>query len=226
MNAAPALLVAALVACDGRAPTTGAALAEAADLAGLRAALARDVAAIAGASQPDAAARAVLAGWQVPAEAWPALVTPPFRPHHAAYAAAFVAAAPAATGELRALAAGAATSAVEVRWQYADDPALTPAQARLRVALPVGRPGAIVTLAGRPLAPVFVHDGRRWRALLGLEQVIALRLAARAPACVAPYVAAAREPCLAMSAPVIHAVLADDDRELERACTRLQLHGC
>lgn len=240
---APALVLAALVGCDHRARTeVAAAGTEAPDLAGLKAVLDRDLATIAGAGDRRAAATAVVADWMVPATAWPTLVTERFRPLHAAYAAAFAITGPAVTDELLALrgptgqpADGALAPSrspspwvgpIEVRWQYADDPRLGPDQARLRVALPVGRPGAIVTVAGRPLTPVFVHDGQRWRTLAGLDQAIVARLAARAPACVAPYQAAARPPCLAMSAPVIDAVLADDPRELERACARLLLNGC
>lgn len=204
--------------------------AEPSDLAGLGAALARDRAtiarAIAGADADGRAdaARAVLANWRVPADAWPHLVTAPFRDHHAAYAAAFAAATDGVADELIAWARAAAP--IEVRWQYADDPTLAPDQARLRVALPVGRPGAIAVVAGRPLTPVFAHDGRRWRALIGLDRIVVDRLAALAPGCALPYRAAAREPCLAMSAPTITAALAGDRAALDRACARLRVNGC
>ncbi len=191
------------------------------DLAGLGAALDRDLATLAGADDRRAAATALIDSWRVPAAVWPTLVTERFRPNYPAYADAFAAARPALAEALASI-----HGPVDVRWQYADDPLLAPDQARLRIALPVGRPGAIVTVAGRPLSPDFVHDGRRWRALTGLDQVIVRRLAARMPACVAPYQAAARPPCLAMSAPVIDAALADDAAELERACTRLRVNGC
>jgi hypothetical protein len=194
---------------------------EPAGLAGLRAAIERERAAIGGAVDPRAAAAAILAGRELPAAAWPELVSERFRPHRGEAAAAFAAAIPAAADELAALGRAAGALPIEVRWQYADDPQLAPAQARMRVALPVGRPGAIALAGGRPLAPIFVHDGARWRALLGLDDVVAARIAARDPACAAAYRAAAREPCLAMSAPVIAAALDPDAAGLARACGRL-----
>lgn len=198
--------------------------AEPSDLAGLAATLARVRASIAGADDRAAAARAAIADWRVPAAAWPHLVTAPFRDHHAAYAAAFAAATDGVADEL--IGWARAADPIEVRWQYADDPALAPDQARLRVALPVGRPGAIAVVAGRPLTPVFAHDGRRWRALIGLDRIVVDRLAALAPGCALPYQAAAREPCLAMSAPTITAALAGDRAALDRACARLRVNGC
>jgi hypothetical protein len=226
----PLLLLAAM-ACGRRDPTDAESVAgdeavvEAPELDGLRASLVRDLDRIARGPDPTTVAASVVAAWQVPARRWPTLVTAGFRPHHAAYAAAFAAEAPSVAAAL--VAARATPSrAIEVRWQYADDPRLTGEQARLRIALPVGRPGAIVVLDGQPLAPVFAHDGQRWRALLALERVIVDRLAADAPDCVAPYQAAHDGPCLAMSAPILEAALAGARGELARACLRLRLNPC
>lgn len=226
----PLLLLAAMAcgrhdATDTRAAEGDDAVVEAPDLDGLRASLVRDLDRIARAFDPATVAADVVAAWQVPARQWPTLVTAGFEPHHAGYAAAFTAEAPSVAAALVAARATPAR-AIEVRWQYADDPRLTGEQARLRVALPVGRPGAIVVLDGRPLAPVFAHDGQRWRALLALERVIVDRLAADVPDCVAPYQAAHDGPCLAMSAPIIEAALAAARDELARACLRLRLNPC
>lgn len=180
----------------------------------------RDLEAIGHAGDPRATAAAIVDEWELREPAWSRLVTAAFRPHHAAYEAAFEAAREQAIDEL--IARRPPPPEVAARVHYADDPALAPDQARLRVALPVGRPGAIVTVGGHPLAPIFVHDGRRWRALLGLDRVVTDRIAAGDEACVAPYRAAQREPCLAMSAPIITAALTGDASGLERACARLR----
>ena len=219
MNAAAAAIVVVL-GCGRGERGRAADAAEPADLAGLRAVIERDLTAIA-ADRAPAVAASIVGDWLVPDRAWSALVAAPFRAHHPLYAAGFVAARVELAAELI-----SAHGAVAVRWQYADDPRLAPDQARIRVALPVGRPGAIVTIGDHVLSAVFAHDGRRWRALAGLDDAIVTGLAARAPACVAPYRRAARPPCLAMSTPALAAVLADDPAALERACTRLQVNGC
>jgi hypothetical protein len=193
-------------------------------LDGLRDVLEQVRATLATAADPRAAAADLIDGWRVPAGAWPALVTEHLRPHHRAYVQELDRATPRLVDELVTLGApagGASAAPIEVRWQYADDPALLPAQVRLRVALPVGRPGAIAFVAGRPLSPIFAHDGRRWRVLAGLELFIVRHVALAHPACSRAYLAAAREPCLAMTAPIIGAALDDDEDGLERACTRL-----
>lgn len=219
MSRGAALVALALVGCDRPAPAR-----QPAGLDTLAAELASLSAAVAHAPSVDAA-RPALAAWQVPAARWPALVTAPFRGHHPAAAAAFDQGAPALLAALRARGPRPAAD-IAVRWQYADDPELAPDQARLRVALPVGRPGAIAFVDGQRLAPIFVHDGQRWRALIELDRVVVDAIAAAAPTCVAPYRAAVREPCLAMSAPVISAALAGDRAGLDRACARLRLAGC
>jgi hypothetical protein len=87
-----------------------------------------------------ARADAIVAGWRLPEDAWGALVTDAYRAHWRDYAAAFDAAAPALADRLRSV---AAAGAVRAQWQYADDPALTNAQIRVRWILPVGRPGVV-----------------------------------------------------------------------------------
>ena len=221
MNAALIAATIVVVGCGRGEPGRADDAVDRADLAGLRVVIERDLTAIAAADRSPAVASSIVGDWLVPDRAWSALVTAPFRAHHPLYAAGFVAARVDLAAELI-----SAHGAVAIRWQYADDPRLAPEQARVRVALPVGRPGAIVTIGDHVLSAVFAHDGRRWRALAGLDDAIVTGLAARAPACVAPYRRAARPPCLAMSTPALAAVLADDTAALERACTRLQVNGC
>ena len=221
MNATAATIAATIVVLGcGRGQRGRAEAAEPADLAGLRVVIERDLTVIA-ADRSPAVAASIVGAWLVPDRAWPAMVTAPFRARHPLYAAGFVAARVELAAELL-----AAHGAVDVRWQYADDPRLAPDQARVRVALPVGRPGAIVTVGDHAVTAVFAHDGHRWRALAGLDEAIVAGLAVHAPACVAPYRRAARPPCLAMSTPALAAVLAADAAALERACTRLHVNGC
>ena len=169
------------------------------------------------------AARALVASWKLPADVWPALVTAPYRPHHAAYATAFDRAAPALADAI----AGAAGAAVEARWQYADDARLDGAQIRSRIALPDGRPGVIATTTGGGALPaVFAFDGRAWRSLAGVDELTIAAIAAADPACAATYAAARSGACLALSAPVAVAALDGDGARLGRACARMAANGC
>jgi hypothetical protein len=79
----------------------------------------------------------------------------------------------------------AAGGAVAARRHFAGDPRLTPAQGRLRWAVPVQYPSVVVELGGAPFDTVFVYDGARWRVLAGLDELLLAHVRARDPACAA-----------------------------------------
>jgi hypothetical protein len=155
-------VLAALAACD-RAPAPR--LATADDLAAYISDLA--------ASDPDAAARE-LARWPLDRALWQRTLVEPYR-------ALWDELAP--EGRLRALRGELRRGAVTARRHYADDPRLTPGQLWQRWALPTLYPSFVVEIDGRPLDAVFLHDGVRWRALAGLDELILARVRALDPGC-------------------------------------------
>jgi len=156
--------LAALAACR-RAPAPPPGTAE--DLAAYLAGLA--------AGDPEAAARE-LARWPLDRALWQRTVVGPYR-------AVWDQLAP--EGRLRALRGELRRGAVTARRHYAGDPRLTPGQFWQRWALPPLYPSFVVEIDGRPLDTVFLHDGVRWRALAGLDELIAARVRTLDPGCAA-----------------------------------------
>ena len=193
---------------------------------GLRASLAASLDRLAHAGDDaPAIAQALVDDWRVPEHVWPYVVTDAYKPR---FAEADRAGAP----EAHALAARLVElarqpdHAVAARVQYADDPALSPAQIRLRWALPVGRPGVVVTIGGAPVDVVFAWDNRAWRALLGVDAMTLARVRTSDSRCAAQLrAAAAPGDCLDVAWMVADAALRDDDQRLARAC-RLAATAC
>ncbi len=142
------------------------------------------------AGAPDAAARE-LARWPLDRALWQRTVVEPYRARWDELAPA---------PRLRALAAQLRPGAVTARRHYADDPHLTPGQLWQRWALPPLYPSFVVELGGRPLDTVFLHDGARWRALAGLDDLIDARVRALDPGCAAHLAAVTASPDCASAA--------------------------
>jgi len=140
-------------------------------------------------ASPDLAA--AVTALQLDPAAFAAVLVPPFESLHTAYAAAFTAAAPALTAELRRLApakaAGSAGSAapalpaITVRRHYAGDVAISLAQGRVRWAQPVQSESWLVRLGGTLVDTVWVSHRGRWFVLLGLDEAMRAALASRTP---------------------------------------------
>jgi hypothetical protein len=165
----------------------------------------------------DAASRVrAVASWKLDAATWQRVVVPAYRDAYAEYAAAF-------DGASAVLAAQLGTPGeVRARRHFADDPAATGAQVRLRWALPVLYPSAVATVNGAPIDTVFVPDpagGDHWRALLGLPEVMIKRTAAADPVC-AQHLAQAGPPggCTEVGWMVADAAMRRDREALTRAC--------
>lgn len=129
---------------------------------------------------------AAVAELQLDPAAFTAVLVPPFEHLHTAYAAAFSAAAPAFTAELRRLAeasrATPAAPAISVRRHYAGDATLSLAQGRVRWAQPVQSESWLVSLGGSLVDTVWVSHRGRWFVLLGLDEAMRAALASRTPA--------------------------------------------
>jgi hypothetical protein len=132
------------------------------------------------AGDPDAAARE-LARWPLDRALWQRTVVEPYRARWDELSPA---------PRLAAIATQLRPGTVTARRHYADDPRLTPGQLWQRWALPPLYPSFVVELGGRPLDTVFLHDGARWRALAGLDDLIDARVRALDPGCAAHLAAA------------------------------------
>jgi hypothetical protein len=161
----------------------------------------------------EAARQQAVAGWRLDEPAWRRTVAPAYRPLYADYRRAFDAEAPALVARL------AAGGPVTARRHFAGDPRLGRAQARDRWALPVLFPSLVAEAGGAPIDTVFVADGGRWYALLGLDAALRARIAALEPACAAA-VARAGAPgrCSDVAATIADAALRTERDRLARLC--------
>lgn len=135
---------------------------------------------------------------------WDRVVVAPFDQLYDDYAAAYVA--PTWRGP------------IATRKHFAGDPALTLNQARARWLLPVLFPSEVATAGGTPIDAVFVRDGDRWFALVGIDRAIRARIDRRDPACGAVVDAGSTKVCRDASFAVAEAALRTDDARFLRAC--------
>lgn len=154
-----------------------------------------------------------IASWQLPAALWDRTVVAPYRPLHADYQRAFTAESPALVARL------AQGGTVTARRHYAGDPRLTRPQARDRWALLPLFPSLVAEGGGEPIDAVFVPDGARWRALVGLDAVVRARVAALDPRCAANLaLAGPAGHCTDVGAAVALAALRTDRDQLAHVC--------
>lgn len=154
-----------------------------------------------------------IAGWQLPAALWDRTVVAPYRPLHADYERAFAAEAPALVARL------AQGGTITARRHYAGDPRLTRPQARDRWALPPLFPSLVAEAGGAPIDAVFVPDGARWRALVGLDAAMRARVAALDPGCAANLaLAGPAGHCTDVGAAIALAALRTDREQLAHVC--------
>jgi len=190
----------ALAACSSPAPPPGSSEALVAYLQGVMAA-------------DEATRQREIASWQLPAALWDRTVVAPYRPLHADYQRAFTAEVPALVARL------ARGGAITARRHYAGDPRLTRPQARDRWALPPLFPSLVAEAGGEPVDAVFVPDGARWRALVGLDAVMRARVAALDPGCAANLaLAGPAGHCTDVGAAVALAALRNDREQLAHVC--------
>ena len=120
-----------------------------------------------------------VSSWILDETTWSRDIVEPYRALYNEYVAGFDAQVPAMVARLAPL------GAVTARRHFAGDRRLAPAQIRARWAVPVQFPSMVAELAGKPIDTVFIFDGARWRALLGLDQIVMAHVAALDPACAA-----------------------------------------
>ncbi len=138
----------------------------------------------------------------MPREVWNRVVVPPFTPLYDDYARSF--APPALGGEPRV-----------TRRHFAGDPALTPNQARARWLLPALFPSEVV--AG--VDAVFVPDGERWYALVGIDRIVRARVDAMDASCGETIdVPAPSKTCRDAAFAVASATLRTDAARFQHAC--------
>ena len=132
---------------------------------------------------------------------------------YADYAREFDAAAPALAAQL------ARPGALTTRPHFAGDPQLTFDQAIARWALPTLFPSQVADKGGQPIDAVFVRDGGRWRALVGIGRVVRARAAALDGDCASLFDLATRsKTCGDSRWPIAEAALRTDRERFVRAC--------
>ena len=162
--------VVALVACRDAAPPPPAHTGSADELASY-------LGTVAGAD--EATRKREVSAWILDETTWSRDIAEPYRALYNEYVAGFDAQVPAMVAALAPL------GAVTARRHFAGDRKLAPAQIRMRWAVPVQFPSMVAELAGKQIDTVFIYDGARWRALLGLDQIVMAHVAALDPACAA-----------------------------------------
>ena len=161
----------------------------------------------------DAIRQREVASWQLDAALWERTVVAPYRSLHADYQRAFAAEAPALVARL------AHGGAVTARRHYAGDPRLTLSQGRDRWALPPLYPSLVAEAGGAPIEAVFVPDGARWRALVGLDAALRAHVTALDPGCAANLArAGATGGCTDVGAAIAFAALRTDREQLAHVC--------
>jgi hypothetical protein len=216
-SVATAILL-ALTACRDRPADRGRATATATATASASASASADdlVAYLRGVRSLDPAALAAeLDRWPLDRARWTATLVEPYR-------ALFDDNRPAPRlAALRAQLAAPSSPAAKLtaRAHFAGDARLTPGQAQLRWALPPLYPSFVVELDGIPLDTVFLHDGTRWRALAGLDELLAARVRALDESC-ATYLAHIGEShdCANAGWAIADAALRRNSERFTRAC--------
>ncbi|MFT3696870.1 MAG: hypothetical protein QM831_27255 [Kofleriaceae bacterium] len=107
-----------------------------------------------------------VATWIMGDAAWGRDIVDPYRGLYAEYRKQFDSAAAPIIDQLR------VPGEITARRHFAGDRRLLNSQARLRWSVPVQFPSAVAELAGKPIDAVFIHDGTKWRALLGLDGIL------------------------------------------------------
>ena len=162
----------------------------------------------------EATRRAAVTSWKIDEAAWQHLTTDPYRTAYADYARQFAIAAPALVARFE------HAGAITTRPHFAGDPRLTTGQARARWAQPVQAPSEVADLDGAPIDAVFVRDGDRWRAIVGVDAIIREHAAAMAPDCAALFDALTPGRCADAAWVVAEAALRADRPRFARACAQ------
>jgi len=154
-----------------------------------------------------------VASWILDDATWRATVVPSYGKLWAGYSQNYGAASAPIFNQLK------TRGTITARRHYAGDPRLTPAEARLRWALPVQYPSMVADLNGAPIDAVFVYDGARWRALLGVDALVLDEIRSRDPACAELVArAGADNECTAAAWAITDSALRDDTAGFTHGC--------
>jgi hypothetical protein len=163
----------------------------------------------------ETARRSAVERWKLDPDGWDRVTTDPYRAHYKGYALQF-------DERIATLAVQLAKpGAITIRPHFAGDPKLTIGQARARWAQPVAASSQVAELDGVPIDAVFVRDGERWRAIVGVDTLIFNRMAAKDLACATRASGQLKGTCGDLAWFIADATLRDDGPRLERACTQL-----
>lgn len=160
-----------------------------------------------------------LAQWRLPPASFARVVAPTYRRLYEGY----LTAQPQHTRRLALAlaAAGGPSAAVAEARHWADDPALSLAQARTRWAQPLQAVSWRVSLGGTAIEAVWVEDGGRFYLLDGIDDAALALLAQKAPACAAAAKRAGRPgPCSDAVWGAVDGALRDRPEVVQRSCAR------
>lgn len=163
--------------------------------------------------------QAALADWRLPPASFARVVAPTYRRLYEGY----LAAQPHHTRRLALAltAAGGPSAAVAEARHWADDPALSLAQARTRWAQPLQAVSWRVSLGGAAIDAVWVEDGGRFYLLDGIDDAALALLAKVAPDCATAARRAGRPgPCSDAVWGAVDGALRDRPEVVQRSCAR------
>ena len=147
---------------------------------------------------------------------WTSVVVEPYRDTYDDYARAFDAAAPTIAAQIE---ASTKSSAITTRQHYAGDPKLTRGQARTRWALPVQAPADVVDLDGAPIDAVFVRVGDRYKAIVGVDQIVVDRARGLDERCASYLETLGSKACQEVGWEIADAALRADRNRFVHACS-------
>jgi hypothetical protein len=168
--------------------------------------------ALSGTAEPARAA--AVASWALSRDEWNRITVEPYHAVYDDYVRALDAMRPALVALL------ADKHPVQTRAHFAGDPLMSRGQAITRWALPTLAPARIAELTGTPpvaIDAVFVDVGGRWRAIVGLDEIVKRRAAD----CAAVFdrIDPKGGTCIEAAWSVADAALRDQRQKLTRACS-------
>ena len=154
----------------------------------------------------------VIKGWKLSRAAWQRTIVAPFEGLYDDYVRAFDAAVPALVEDL------GRGGAITTRRHFAGDPLLTRGQVRARWVVPTQFPSEVAMRGDDAIDAVFVREGSRWRALVGIDAIVIEKTAALDATCAKELEHVGAKICQELAWAIADAAVRSDRRMLERSC--------
>lgn len=155
--------------------------------------------------------------WKLTRDEWNTVVVEMFRGTYDEYTRAFDAAAPALAAQIEASRAKPKSMTIR-KPHFAGDDDLTRGQARARWALPVQAPAEVVWLDSAKIDAVFVRVGDRYKAIVGVDQIVIDHTRALDADCARYLEELGTKSCQRLGWAIAEAALQVDKARLARMC--------